>query len=72
MRGLLHRHPLDDAPLIDALQQALRHDFDPQGAVQLGRFMNMSGGAPLVANPFTLLHEGHNGVRGKAEAAPPA
>ncbi|WMN20542.1 GTP 3',8-cyclase MoaA [Pseudomonas piscis] len=49
LRGLLRRYPLDDAPLIDALQQALRrkplrHDFDPQGAVQLVRFMNMSGG----------------------------
>ncbi|WP_324728978.1 GTP 3',8-cyclase MoaA [Pseudomonas chlororaphis] len=49
LRGLLRRYPLDDQPLIDALQQALRrkpwrHDFSPGGTVQLVRFMNMSGG----------------------------
>ncbi|AUG02723.1 GTP 3',8-cyclase MoaA [Pseudomonas sp. 09C 129] len=49
LRGLLRRYPLDDQPLIDALQQALRrkplrHDFNPQGTVQVVRFMNMSGG----------------------------
>ncbi|MGY1448259.1 GTP 3',8-cyclase MoaA [Pseudomonas chlororaphis] len=49
LRGLLRRYPLDDQPLVDALQQALRrkplrHDFNPQGTVQVVRFMNMSGG----------------------------
>ncbi|MDD1016471.1 GTP 3',8-cyclase MoaA [Pseudomonas rubra] len=49
LRGLLRRYPLDDQPIINALQQALRrkplrHDFNPQGEVQILRFMNMSGG----------------------------
>lgn len=49
LRGLLRRYPLDDQPIISALQQALRrkplrHDFNPQGEVQILRFMNMSGG----------------------------
>ncbi|QBF26507.1 GTP 3',8-cyclase MoaA [Pseudomonas tructae] len=49
LRGLLRRYPLDDQPIIHALQQALRrkplrHDFNPQGEVQILRFMNMSGG----------------------------
>ncbi|MCU7247470.1 GTP 3',8-cyclase MoaA [Pseudomonas koreensis] len=49
LRGLLRRYPLDDQPLIHAIQKALRgkplrHDFTPQGEVQIVRFMNMSGG----------------------------
>ncbi|MGC5698988.1 GTP 3',8-cyclase MoaA [Pseudomonas sp. NFXW11] len=49
LRGLLRRYPLDDEPLLVALQQALRrkplrHDFDPAGQVQILRFMNLSGG----------------------------
>ncbi|MGX1175206.1 GTP 3',8-cyclase MoaA [Pseudomonas sp. R151218B TE3479] len=49
LRGLLRRYPLDDQPVIQAVQQALRgkplrHDFNPGGEVQIVRFMNMSGG----------------------------
>jgi len=49
LRGLLRRYPLDDQPLINAVQKALlgkplRHDFNPEGEVQILRFMNMSGG----------------------------
>jgi cyclic pyranopterin phosphate synthase len=49
LRGLLRRYPLDDQPLINAVQKAmrgkpLRHDFSPEGEVQIVRFMNMSGG----------------------------
>ena len=49
LRGLLRRYPLDDQPVINAVQKALRgkplrHDFTPQGYVQIVRFMNMSGG----------------------------
>ena len=49
LRGLLRRYPLDDQPLIHAIQKALRgkplrHDFTTQGEVQIVRFMNMSGG----------------------------
>ncbi|KJK16961.1 GTP 3',8-cyclase MoaA [Pseudomonas sp. 2(2015)] len=49
LRGLLRRYPLDDQPIVSALQQALRrkplrHEFDAQGEVQMLRFMNMSGG----------------------------
>ncbi|WP_341520323.1 GTP 3',8-cyclase MoaA [Pseudomonas sp. G.S.17] len=49
LRGLLRRYPLDDQPLIDAVHKALRgkplrHDFSPEGEVQIVRFMNMSGG----------------------------
>lgn len=49
LRGLLRRYPLDDQPLVSALRQALqrkplRHDFSPEGEVQILRFMNMSGG----------------------------
>jgi cyclic pyranopterin phosphate synthase len=49
LRGLLRRYPLDDQPVINAVQKALRgkplrHDFTPQGDVQIVRFMNMSGG----------------------------
>ncbi|WP_095162717.1 GTP 3',8-cyclase MoaA [Pseudomonas sp. Irchel 3F5] len=49
LRGLLRRYPLDDQPIVNALQQALRrkplrHDFSAQGEVQILRFMNMSGG----------------------------
>jgi cyclic pyranopterin phosphate synthase len=49
LRGLLRRYPLDDLPVINAVQKALRgkplrHDFSPDGEVQIVRFMNMSGG----------------------------
>jgi cyclic pyranopterin phosphate synthase len=49
LRGLLRRYPLDDQPVIKAIHKALRgkplrHDFNPQGEVQVVRFMNMSGG----------------------------
>ncbi|WP_342622565.1 GTP 3',8-cyclase MoaA [Pseudomonas alkylphenolica] len=49
LRGLLRRYPLDDQPIVNAMQQALRgkplrHDFDAEGEVQILRFMNMSGG----------------------------
>lgn len=49
LRGLLRRYPLDDQPVIAAVHKALRgkplrHDFSPQGEVQIVRFMNMSGG----------------------------
>ncbi|WP_347929710.1 GTP 3',8-cyclase MoaA [Pseudomonas helvetica] len=49
LRGLLRRYPLDDQPLVNAVQKALRgkplrHDFGPEGEVQIVRFMNMSGG----------------------------
>jgi len=49
LRGLLRRYPLEDQPVIRAVQQALRgkplrHDFNPGGEVQIVRFMNMSGG----------------------------
>jgi cyclic pyranopterin phosphate synthase len=49
LRGLLRRYPLDDQPVINAVQKALRgkplrHDFSPDGEVQIVRFMNMSGG----------------------------
>lgn len=48
-RALVRRYPLDDQPLVEALKKALRgkplaHDFSPHGAVQILRFMNMSGG----------------------------
>jgi cyclic pyranopterin phosphate synthase len=49
LKGLLRRYPLDDQPVINAVQKALRgkplrHDFSPEGEVQIVRFMNMSGG----------------------------
>jgi cyclic pyranopterin phosphate synthase len=49
LRGLLRRYPLDDQPLINAVQKALlgkplRHDFNPEGEVQILRFMSVSGG----------------------------
>ena len=49
LRGLLRRYPLDDQPVINAVRQALlgkplRHDFNPEGEVQIVRFMSMSGG----------------------------
>jgi cyclic pyranopterin phosphate synthase len=49
LRGLLRRYPLDDQPVINAVHKALRgkplrHDFTPDGDVQIVRFMNMSGG----------------------------
>ncbi|MDF3936413.1 GTP 3',8-cyclase MoaA [Pseudomonas citronellolis] len=49
LRGLLRRHPLDDAPILDALHGALqrkpaRHEFAVGGEVQVLRFMNLSGG----------------------------
>ena len=49
LRGLLRRYPLDDQPIVTAVQQALRgkplrHDFSAGGEVQILRFMNMSGG----------------------------
>ena len=49
LRDLLRRYPLDDQPLIDAVQNALqrkplRHDFSPDGEVKVLRFMNASGG----------------------------
>ena len=49
LRGLLRRYPLDDQPVINAVRRALRgkplrHDFSPDGEVQIVRFMNMSGG----------------------------
>jgi cyclic pyranopterin phosphate synthase len=49
LRGLLRRYPLDDQPVINAVQKALRgkplrHDFSPDREVQIVRFMNMSGG----------------------------
>lgn len=49
LRGLLRRYPLDDPPILDAVRKALRgkplrHDFTPDGEVQIVRFMNMSGG----------------------------
>jgi cyclic pyranopterin phosphate synthase len=49
LRGLLRRYPMDDQPVINAVQKALRgkplrHDFSPDGEVQIVRFMNMSGG----------------------------
>jgi len=49
LRGLLRRYPLDDQPVINAVRQALlgkplRHDFNPEGEVQILRFMSMSGG----------------------------
>lgn len=49
LRALLRRNPLDDQPLIEAVQQALqgkpwRHDFSPGGEVKVLRFMNASGG----------------------------
>ncbi|MFK0312038.1 GTP 3',8-cyclase MoaA [Pseudomonas sp. NPDC090233] len=48
LRGLLRRHPFHDAPLLEAVQQALlrkpaRHDFGNDD-VQVLRFMNASGG----------------------------
>ncbi|SDU94563.1 GTP 3',8-cyclase MoaA [Pseudomonas mucidolens] len=49
LRQLLRRYPLDDQPVISAVQKALRgkplrHDFTPDTEVQIVRFMNMSGG----------------------------
>ena len=49
LRGLLRRYPLNDAPLIEAIHTALRgkpqrHDFSPDGSVQILRFMSVSGG----------------------------
>lgn len=49
LRGMLRRYPLDDQPVVTAIHKALRgkplrHDFNPQGEVQVVRFMNMSGG----------------------------
>lgn len=49
MRALVRRHPTDDAPIVAALQHALRgkplqHDFDAGGEVQILRFMNATGG----------------------------
>lgn len=49
LRGLLRRHPSTDQPLLDALQNALRHkparhDFSVSGEVQIVRFMNATGG----------------------------
>ncbi|UZE15922.1 GTP 3',8-cyclase MoaA [Pseudomonas sp. B21-054] len=49
LRSLMRRHPQEDLPLISAVQQALRgkprgHNFSSEGAVQIVRFMNMTGG----------------------------
>ena len=49
LRALLRRYPLDDQPLLDAVQQALqrkpwRHEFSGDGEVKVLRFMNASGG----------------------------
>jgi cyclic pyranopterin phosphate synthase len=49
LRALVRRYPLDDQPIIDAVQQALqgkpwRHEFSPDGEVKVLRFMNASGG----------------------------
>lgn len=49
LKALLRRHPLDDQPLVQGLGRALqfkpeRHDFSPDGDVQILRFMNASGG----------------------------
>ena len=49
LRALLRRHPLHDGPLLEAIGEALqrkpaRHEFSAAGAVQVLRFMNMSGG----------------------------
>ena len=48
LRGLLRRYPVEDAPVLDAIHQALqrkpaRHTFGSDD-VQLLRFMNASGG----------------------------
>ena len=48
LRGLLRRYPIDDAPVLDAIKQALlrkplRHEF-ALGDVQILRFMNATGG----------------------------
>lgn len=48
LRGLLRRHPGDDAPVLEAIRQAVlrkpaRHRFDSD-EVQVLRFMNASGG----------------------------
>ncbi|QFT22704.1 Cyclic pyranopterin monophosphate synthase 1 [Pseudomonas sp. THAF187a] len=48
LRGLLRRHPCDDAPVLAAIRQGLlrkplRHEFDT-GDVQILRFMNATGG----------------------------
>ena len=49
LRGLVRRHPLDDAPVIEAIRHALqrkpaRHEFSQEGEVQVIRFMNATGG----------------------------
>lgn len=49
LRALVRRYPLDDQPIIDAVQQALqhkplRHEFSADGEVKILRFMNASGG----------------------------
>jgi len=49
LRGLMRRHPLDDQVVVEAVKQALRgkplrHEFNPHEAVQVLRFMNVSGG----------------------------
>ncbi len=49
LRALLRRHPTTDAPILDAIHQALqrkpaRHEFSSAGEVQVLRFMNASGG----------------------------
>ena len=49
LRGLVRRHPLDDAPVIEAIRHALqrkpaRHEFSSEGEVQVIRFMNATGG----------------------------
>lgn len=48
LRGLLRRYPLEDAPVLEAIKQALlrkplRHEFS-LGDVQILRFMNATGG----------------------------
>lgn len=49
MRDLLRRFPDDDAPVLEAIAAGLqrkpaRHEFSPEGEVQVVRFMNASGG----------------------------
>jgi cyclic pyranopterin phosphate synthase len=49
LRALVRRYPLDDQPIIEAVQQALqrkplRHEFSADGEVKILRFMNASGG----------------------------
>lgn len=53
LRALLCRHPIDDRPLLEAIDRALlhkpqHHDFSASAEVQVLRSMNASGCWPIL------------------------